>query len=71
MQPARVVIEEPPLEENINRLQLEGEVAQSVEEAISVLRLVFTIFIYKLFILCISQKLKYMLYNIIIIIIKK
>ncbi|CAH0724509.1 unnamed protein product, partial [Brenthis ino] len=35
--PARVVVEEPPLEENINRLQIEGEVAQSVEEAISVL----------------------------------
>ncbi|CAK1601601.1 unnamed protein product [Parnassius mnemosyne] len=35
--PARVVVEEPPLEENLNRLQLEGEVAQSVEEAISIL----------------------------------
>lgn len=31
-------MEEPPLEENLNRIQLEGEVAQSVEEAISVLR---------------------------------
>ncbi|KAL0901961.1 hypothetical protein ABMA27_007104 [Loxostege sticticalis] len=35
--PSRVVVEEPPLEENLNRLQLEGEVAQSVEEAISIL----------------------------------
>ncbi|XP_075992035.1 coiled-coil domain-containing protein 124-B-like [Anticarsia gemmatalis] len=35
--PTRVVVEEPPLEENINRLQLEGEVAQSVDEAISIL----------------------------------
>ncbi|KAI8438008.1 hypothetical protein MSG28_010666 [Choristoneura fumiferana] len=35
--PARVVVEEPPLEENLNRIQLDGEVAQSVEEAISVL----------------------------------
>ncbi|XP_041975135.1 coiled-coil domain-containing protein 124 [Aricia agestis] len=35
--PARVVVEEPPLEENINRLQIEGEVAQSVDEALSIL----------------------------------
>ncbi|XP_072947446.1 coiled-coil domain-containing protein 124 [Epargyreus clarus] len=35
--PARVVVEEPKLEENLNRLQLDGEVAQSVEEAISIL----------------------------------
>ncbi|XP_014358011.2 coiled-coil domain-containing protein 124 [Papilio machaon] len=35
--PSRVVVEEPPLEENLNRLQLEGEVAQSVDEAISIL----------------------------------
>ncbi|CAH2049898.1 unnamed protein product, partial [Iphiclides podalirius] len=35
--PARVVVEEPPLEENLNRLQLDGEVAQSVDEAISLL----------------------------------
>ncbi|XP_028160937.1 coiled-coil domain-containing protein 124 [Ostrinia furnacalis] len=35
--PSRVVVEEPPLEENLNRLQIEGEVAQSVEEAISIL----------------------------------
>ncbi|KAG6454949.1 coiled-coil domain-containing protein 124 [Manduca sexta] len=35
--PSRVVVEEPPLEENLNRIQLDGEVAQTVEEAISVL----------------------------------
>ncbi|KAM3960931.1 coiled-coil domain-containing protein 124 [Aphomia sociella] len=35
--PTRVVVEEPPLEENLNRIQLDGEVAQSVDEAISVL----------------------------------
>ncbi|XP_047984534.1 coiled-coil domain-containing protein 124 isoform X2 [Leguminivora glycinivorella] len=35
--PARVVVEEPPLEENLNRIQLDGEVAQSVDEAISLL----------------------------------
>ena len=35
-----VVFNELPLEENVNRLDTEGE-ARSVEEAISVLRLVF------------------------------
>ncbi|XP_063549045.1 coiled-coil domain-containing protein 124 [Cydia strobilella] len=35
--PARVVVEEPPLEENLNSIQLDGEVAQSVDEAISLL----------------------------------
>ncbi|XP_022117654.1 coiled-coil domain-containing protein 124 [Pieris rapae] len=35
--PARVVVEEPPLEENLNRLQIDGELAQTVEEAISIL----------------------------------
>ncbi|CAG9796885.1 unnamed protein product [Diatraea saccharalis] len=35
--PSRVVVEEPPLEENLNRIHLEGEVAQSVDEAISIL----------------------------------
>ena len=35
-----VVVNDLPLEENINRLETEGE-ARSVEEAISVLRLVF------------------------------
>ncbi|XP_047519850.1 coiled-coil domain-containing protein 124 [Pieris napi] len=35
--PARVVVEEPPLEENLNRLQIEGELAQTVDEAISIL----------------------------------
>lgn len=36
--PSRVVIEEPILlQENLNRLQTDGEVAQSVEEAITVL----------------------------------
>lgn len=36
-QPARVVVEEPPLEENLNRIQLDGEVAQTVDEALSIL----------------------------------
>ncbi|KOB69625.1 Uncharacterized protein OBRU01_09422 [Operophtera brumata] len=35
--PARVVVEEPPLEENLNRIQLDGEVAQTIDEALSVL----------------------------------
>ncbi|XP_023949691.2 coiled-coil domain-containing protein 124 [Bicyclus anynana] len=35
--PARVVIEEPPLVENLNRLQIDGEVAQTVDEALSIL----------------------------------
>ncbi|CAB3240140.1 unnamed protein product [Arctia plantaginis] len=35
--PTRVVVEDPPLEENLNRLTLDGEVAQSVDEAISIL----------------------------------
>ncbi|KAJ2940709.1 hypothetical protein O0L34_g14819 [Tuta absoluta] len=35
--PARVVVEEPPLEENLNRIQLDGEVAQSVDEALAIL----------------------------------
>ncbi|CAH2256749.1 coiled-coil domain-containing protein 124 [Pararge aegeria] len=35
--PSRVVVEEPPLVENLNRLQIDGEVAQSVDEAISIL----------------------------------
>ncbi|XP_059058393.1 coiled-coil domain-containing protein 124 [Achroia grisella] len=35
--PSRVVIEEVPLEENLNRIQLDGELAQSVDEAISIL----------------------------------
>ncbi|XP_045779320.1 coiled-coil domain-containing protein 124 [Maniola jurtina] len=35
--PTRVVVEEPPLVENLNRLQIDGEVAQSVDEAISIL----------------------------------
>ena len=35
-----VVVNDLPLEENLNRLETEGE-ARSVEEAISVLRLVF------------------------------
>ena len=32
---------EKPLEENVNRLKVEGEEARSVEEAISVLRFVW------------------------------
>jgi hypothetical protein len=42
--PSSVKVKEPvthiekPLEENINRLQIEGEQARSVEEAIAVLR---------------------------------
>ncbi|VVD02477.1 coiled-coil domain-containing protein 124 [Leptidea sinapis] len=35
--PARVVVEEPPLEENINRLQIDGESAQTIDEALSIL----------------------------------
>ncbi|CAK1544385.1 unnamed protein product [Leptosia nina] len=35
--PNRVVVEEPPLQENLNRLQIEGESARSVDEAISIL----------------------------------
>lgn len=35
--PSRVIVEEPPLEENLNRIQLDGEVAQSVDEAINLL----------------------------------
>ncbi|CAH3971345.1 unnamed protein product [Pieris brassicae] len=35
--PARVVVEEPPLQENLNRLQIDGELAQTVDEAISIL----------------------------------
>lgn len=35
--PSKVVVEELPLQENINRLQIDGEVAQSVDEAISIL----------------------------------
>ncbi|XP_026319866.1 coiled-coil domain-containing protein 124 [Hyposmocoma kahamanoa] len=35
--PSKVVVEEAPLVENLNRIQLEGEVAQSVDEAIFVL----------------------------------
>ncbi|XP_053616779.1 coiled-coil domain-containing protein 124 [Plodia interpunctella] len=35
--PSRVVVEQPPLEENLNRIHLDGEVAQSVDEAISIL----------------------------------
>lgn len=35
--PARVVVEEPPLEENLNRIQLDGEVAQTIDEALSIL----------------------------------
>ncbi|XP_047540061.1 coiled-coil domain-containing protein 124 [Vanessa atalanta] len=35
--PSKVVVEEPPLVENLNRLQIDGDVAQSVEEAISIL----------------------------------
>ncbi|XP_038207944.1 coiled-coil domain-containing protein 124 [Zerene cesonia] len=35
--PAKVVVEEPLLEENLNRLQIDGELAQSVDEAISIL----------------------------------
>lgn len=31
-------LEEPPIEENINRLQIEGEEARSVTQALSVLR---------------------------------
>lgn len=36
-QPARVTVEEPPLEENLNRIQLDGEVAQTIDEALSLL----------------------------------
>ncbi|CAH0592137.1 unnamed protein product [Chrysodeixis includens] len=32
-----VVVDETPLEENLNRIQLDGEVAQTVDEAISIL----------------------------------
>ncbi|KAJ8736663.1 hypothetical protein PYW08_007319 [Mythimna loreyi] len=35
--PSKVVVEEPALVENLNRIQLEGEVAQTVDEAISIL----------------------------------
>ncbi|XP_032528689.2 coiled-coil domain-containing protein 124 [Danaus plexippus] len=35
--PSKVVVEDPPLEENLNRLQIEGEVAQSVDEALAIL----------------------------------
>ncbi|KAJ0182800.1 hypothetical protein K1T71_002169 [Dendrolimus kikuchii] len=35
--PSKVVVEEPPLEENLNRIQLDSEVAQSIDEAISIL----------------------------------
>ncbi|CAH0694853.1 unnamed protein product [Spodoptera exigua] len=35
--PSKVVVEEPPLEENLNRIHLDGEVAQTVDEAISIL----------------------------------
>ncbi|XP_026492732.1 coiled-coil domain-containing protein 124 [Vanessa tameamea] len=35
--PSKVVVEEPPLVENLNRLQIDGDVAQSVEEAIFIL----------------------------------
>ncbi|XP_052748793.1 coiled-coil domain-containing protein 124 isoform X2 [Galleria mellonella] len=35
--PSRVVIDETPLEENLNRIQLDGELAQTVDEAISIL----------------------------------
>ncbi|CAH2102975.1 unnamed protein product [Euphydryas editha] len=35
--PPKVVVEEPPLVENLNRLQIDGEVAQSVDEALSIL----------------------------------
>ncbi|XP_045446831.1 coiled-coil domain-containing protein 124 [Melitaea cinxia] len=35
--PSKVVVEEPPLVENLNRLQIDGEVAQSVDEALSIL----------------------------------
>ncbi|XP_046961301.1 coiled-coil domain-containing protein 124 [Vanessa cardui] len=35
--PSKVIVEEPPLVENLNRLQIDGDVAQSVEEAISIL----------------------------------
>ncbi|KAL4713927.1 hypothetical protein ACJJTC_015581 [Scirpophaga incertulas] len=34
---SRVVVEELPLEENLNRIKLDGETAQSVDEAISIL----------------------------------
>ena len=37
-----VIVNDLPLEENVNRLETEGE-ARSVEEAISVLRLVFAV----------------------------
>ncbi|CAG4988994.1 unnamed protein product [Colias eurytheme] len=35
--PPKVVVEEPVLTENLNRLQIDGELAQSVDEAISIL----------------------------------
>lgn len=35
--PTKVVVEEPVLVENLNRIQIEGEVAQTVDEAISIL----------------------------------
>lgn len=35
--PSKVVIEEPPLEENLNRIQLDGELAQTVDEALAIL----------------------------------
>lgn len=35
--PSKVVVEIPPLEENLNRIQLDGEVAQSIDEAITIL----------------------------------
>ncbi|GBP44584.1 Coiled-coil domain-containing protein 124 [Eumeta japonica] len=35
--PSRVTVDETPLEENLNRITLDGEVAQSIDEAIVVL----------------------------------
>lgn len=35
--PSKVVVDELPLEENLNRIQLDGDVAQTVDEAISIL----------------------------------
>lgn len=43
-QPTKVVVEEPVLVENLNRIQLDGEVAQTVDEAISILGYVLEMF---------------------------
>lgn len=44
LQPTKVVVEEPELVENLNRIQIEGEVAQTVDEALSILGYVLQMF---------------------------